>query len=188
MQMPNNYANTKAMGDFTPVEVGGHKANIVQVREMKNKNGGDMIVVLLDFDGMDKQPHYFSDMYKADDREEKKWPNAGTVYINVLDREGNCSRSFKTFCTCVENSNNGFEVRWGEGFAAQFKGAKVGAVYGMVEEFYNGKTSKRSKMRWFTGYEDALEAAVPEEKLLPTSTAADGFGSSGFYGNEQIPF
>lgn len=188
MEKPKNYDEVKASGDYTPPQVGGHKCVIMQVKEMVNKNGGDMIVVAIDFDGGDKQPCFFTEQFKHDDRAEKKWPNAGTVYINVLDREGQCSKSFKTFCTCVENSNQGFEVQWGADFAAQFKGKKIGAVYGMVEEFYNGKTNKRSRMRWFTSYDKALEAKVPEEKLLNGSAASDAFSSSWGSAEEEIPF
>lgn len=33
MQKPNNYENTQAQGEFTPVELGGHKLIIKQVNE-----------------------------------------------------------------------------------------------------------------------------------------------------------
>ena len=49
MQKPNNYDQTPAGGDFTPVELGGHKIIIKQVSETKSKNGKDL------FD-----PEYFS--------------------------------------------------------------------------------------------------------------------------------
>ena len=39
MRKPNNFDNTKAQGDFTPVELGGHIMVIKDVTEMKSKNG-----------------------------------------------------------------------------------------------------------------------------------------------------
>ena len=146
MQKPNNYDNTQASGDFTPVELGGHKLVIKQVSESKSKSGKDMIVVLFDFSADDKQPNYFMEQFKNDIRPDKKWPNQGTQYILANDENGNCSRSFKTFTTCVEHSNPGFSTQWGDVFCQQFKGKKIGGVFGFVEEEYNGERKKKRKL------------------------------------------
>ena len=45
MQKPNNYDNTSASGDFTPVTPGGHHLVIKKVEESKTKTGKDMIIV-----------------------------------------------------------------------------------------------------------------------------------------------
>ena len=39
MNKPNNYDNTQAAGEFTPVELGGHKLIIKQVTETTSKIG-----------------------------------------------------------------------------------------------------------------------------------------------------
>lgn len=52
MNKPNNYDNTQAAGEFTPVELGGHKLIIKQVTETTSKNGKPMIVVLFDLHQM----------------------------------------------------------------------------------------------------------------------------------------
>ena len=103
MQKPNNYENTQAQGEFIPVELGGHFLVIKEVVEMKSKGGKEMIKVSFDFARNDKQPGYFEKMFKDDIRPEKKWPNQATQYILTEDNEGNCSRSFKTFITCIEH-------------------------------------------------------------------------------------
>lgn len=121
MQKPRNYEETQAQGEFTPVELGGHQMVIKQVTETKSKTGKDMIVVLFDFDQSDKQPEYFMKQFRDDIRPEKKWPNQATQYILVYDEDGKCSRSFKTFTTCVKHSNPGFEESWGDNWGAQFK-------------------------------------------------------------------
>ena len=95
MKKPNNYDNTKAQGEFTPVELGGHKLVIKQVSEKKSKNIKDMIVVFFDFAPDDSQPGYFSKQFADDIRPEKTWPNQATQYILVKDQDGNTSRSFK---------------------------------------------------------------------------------------------
>lgn len=181
MQKPNAYDDVKVGGSWTPPQVGGHKMVIKQVVETKNRNNKDMIVVCFDFDKTDIQPGFFTTEFKNDVRPEKKWPHAGTQYINVEDQEGKTSKSFKGFITSFEKSNN-TEVVWGDKFAAQFKNKKIGGVYGEVENEYNGKVSMRHELRWFCSYGDAEGATVPEPKMLqqrpekPNAEAdADGF-------------
>ena len=108
MQKPKNYENTQAQGEFTPVEFGGHRIVIKSVEERMSKTNKPMLVVFFDFAQGDKQAGYFTEAFKNDIRPEKKWPNQATQYILTEDDNGNCSRSFKTFVTCIEHSNKGF--------------------------------------------------------------------------------
>ena len=162
MQKPNGYDEAKASGEFTPVELGGHYLVIKQVSERKNKNGGDMIVVLFDFSPNDKQAGYFMEQFKNDIRPDKKWSNQATQYINVYDADGNTSRSFKTFTTCVEHSNPGFTTQWGDNFCQQFKDKKIGGVFGEQMDYYNGDEKKKRVLRWFVSSDKVSDAQVPE--------------------------
>lgn len=162
MQKPNGYDEAKAGGDFTPVELGGHYLVIKQVSERVNKNNKPMIVVLFDFAQNDKQPGYFMDQFKNDIRPDKKWSNQATQYINIYDAEGNTSRAFKTFTTCVEHSNTAFETQWGNNFCNQFKEKKIGGVFGEQMDFYNGKEKKKRVLRWFISSEKVEDANIPE--------------------------
>lgn len=162
MQKPNGYDEAKAGGDFTPIELGGHHLVIKQVNERKNKNGGDMIVVLFDFAQNDKQPGYFMEQFKNDIRPDKKWSNQATQYINVYDSDGKTSRSFKTFTTCVEHSNTGFTTQWGDNFCQQFKDKKIGGVFGEQMDFYNGEAKKKRVLRWFVSSDRVADAQIPE--------------------------
>ena len=193
MKKPNSYNETQASGNFTPIELGGHYLEIKQVEEMQSRTGRDMIKVSFDFARNDSQPAYFANAFKDDVRPDKKWPNAGTTYILTEDNDGNCSRQFKTFCTCVENSNNGFEVVWGDGFAQCFKNKAVGAVFGEVEEEYNGSVHINHKLRWFISKDKVDGATVPEAKYLnnrqpQTATANDGFMNIPDGLDEELPF
>lgn len=197
MNKPNSYEETQAQGDFTPVELGGHKLIIKQVSETKSKSQKDMIVVLFDFAPDDKQPGYFAEQFKNDIRPEKKWPNQATQYILTEDQDGKCSRSFKTFTTCVEHSNSGFATQFGDNFGAQFKGKKIGGVFGIVEEEYNGECKKKRKMRWFISIDKVADAPIPDEKLLASngnsasapSSAGDGFMNiPSDLESEELPF
>ena len=46
MKKPNNYAETPAGGDFTPIELGGHHLVVKQVSEKKSQTGKNMLVIL----------------------------------------------------------------------------------------------------------------------------------------------
>ena len=172
MKKPNNFDNTQVSGDFTPVNLGGHYAVIKQVNETTSKSGRDMIVVLFDFVAPDQQADYFMNSFKADIRPDKKWPYQGTQYILTEDRDGNCTKSFKSFITCVEKSNNGFLTQWGDNFCSQFKGKKIGTVFGNVEEEYNGEVKMRRRMRWFCKWDAVATANVPQDKLLNGSSSS----------------
>jgi hypothetical protein len=192
MQKPQGYDEVQVGGDFTPVELGGHHLIIKAVKEQESKTGKPMIVVAFDFAKNDKQPGYFSDLFDKDIRPEKKWPNNGTMYIMTMDYKDSCktSKTFKSFITAFERSNN-VNAIWGEDFCKQFAGKKIGGVFGMVEEEYNGEVKKRHKLRWFCDDKTADSASVPEAKLLKSSSTAapsDGFMNIPVGTDEEIPF
>lgn len=189
MNKPNNYEETK-VGNYTPIELGGHKLVIKQVTETKSKAGNDMIVVLFDTAKNDRQPEFMSEEFKNDIRPEKKWPHVGTNYILCEDKDGNCSRKFKSFITAYEASNN-CEAVWGDKFCAQFKNKKIGGVFGEVENEYNGKVTMRHELRWFCDISKADGASIPDAQYLnkKDEPKKDDDGFMNFEGsNEEIPF
>lgn len=165
MLKPNNYEQTQTQGSYTPPSLGGHTMVLQKVEEKTTKNGAPMLVVYFDFAKDDSQPDYFMNAWKNDTRPEKKWSNQGTNYIMVNDFEGNTSRAFKTFTTSVEHSNTGFSVNWtdnSEQFCNQFKGKRVGGVFGIVKSAYNGKTTERPSLRWFASTDKVKDAKIPD--------------------------
>lgn len=204
MQKPTGYDEARETGNFTPVNLGGHYAVIKQVSERQSSTGKDMIVVLFDFAKEDSQPGYFTDLYNSSDRngQEKKWPFAGSKYIMVKDYSdpSKTSSAFKTFCSCAERSNN-FEIAWGgNNWAAQFKGKKIGVVFGEEESEYNGEIKMRRNPRWFCTYDKVPSQNTPNPKYLNGSTPAANAAppkpvedANGFLGipegaEEEIPF
>lgn len=182
MQMPKNFNETKVGGDFTPIELGGHHIIIKNVEETTSKAGKPMLKVSFDFAKNDRQADYMSNEYKNDIRPDKKWPHAGTQYILCEDKDGNCSRSFKTFIIAWEKSNN-CEAVWDERFTAQFKNKKIGGVFGEVENEYNGKISMRHELRWFCADDKAADANIPAPKYLNSNKPSDTLGGGG--GSDQ---
>lgn len=200
MQKPNAFDTIQAGGEYTPIEVGGHHLVIKKVEEARSLAGRSMIIVATDTADNDRQPHYMSEEFKNDIRPTKKWPLVGRKYILVEDKDGNCSKAFKSFITAVERSNPGFQVQWGDNFGTQFKGFKVGGVYGEIENEYNGKRSMRRELRWFCADSQVETARVPEPKYLPNNnvmvlapaqaqaSAYAGFVSVPDVDTEEIPF
>jgi hypothetical protein len=196
MNKPNNYDNTQASGEFTPIELGGHHMIIKQVAEKQTSTGKQMIVVLYDFAKNDKQPDYMKNEFEKDTRADKKWPYAGTEYIVTVDKDNNCSKSFKTFISCFEKSNN-VEAVWGDAFCNQFKGKRIGGVFGEVENEYNGKVSMRHQLRYFCSDGAVDGARIPAPQLLNGKSASAPSGTktdnNGFVNipegiDEDLPF
>lgn len=174
MQKPVGYDETRASGEFTPVNLGGHYCVIKQVTERQTSTGKDQIVVLFDFAPEDSQKNYFSTLFNNNDREEKKWPFNGSKYITVQDYNdpSKTSRAFKTFCSCVEKSN-GYTIQWGgNNWGQQFKGKKIGAIYGEEEHEYNGEVSMRRIPRWFCNIDSVESARIPDAIYLDKAPAA----------------
>lgn len=201
MNKPNEYDTTRAAGEFTPIELGGHYLVIKQVDEMQSKGGQPMIKVSFDTADNDKQPHYFADRFRNDIRPDKKWPANGVTYIMVNDQDGKCSRSFKGFTTSVEKSNPGFSVQWGQSFAGCFKNKLVGGIFNLELGIYNNKETKQHKLRWFCSNDKVDAAPVPdptetkeykswkESGGLTTAPAdANGFMSIPEGVEEELPF
>lgn len=173
MRKPNEEEVKSGNGNnWTPVEVGGHYMKIMSVENYQSKTGKPMIKVMFDFDSNDKQPGYFTEKYKNDDREDKKWPFAATNYVMIDDYNDSSkySRNFMSFINSVEHSNTGFQTNWdAQDFVGQFNGKKIGGVFGIVESEYNGNVRKRAELRWFCGIESVADVNIPEEKLLQGS-------------------
>lgn len=192
MQKPNGYDEARESGGYTPVELGGHYAVVKQVVEKQSSTGKPMIVVLFDFCEPDKQPGYFAESFESDNREDKKWPFAGTKYIMVQDFQdtNKTSRQFKTFCSCVEKSNN-MTISWGgSDWSKQFKGKKIGVIYGEEEQEYDGEKSMRTLPRFFCQWERVKGAAIPAAKYLTISEPVVPKAPEGFsmITDDEIPF
>lgn len=192
MNKPNNYDSTRSGGEFTPIELGGHRGIVKEVKETTSRSGKDMVVVSIDFAAEDAQPKYFEEQYRNDTRDQKKWPYQAVQYIVTEDAEGNTSRSFKSFCTNFEASNN-CQVKWGDNWGAQFKGKRIGVVYGEVEEEYNGEIKTRRRIRWFCDDHKAAEQAIPQKQFYKGAKPAPADSGDGpwmptDFSEDELPF
>ena len=192
MIKPADYDRVTAYGEFTPLELGGHICQIMSVEETTSSTGKDMLVISLDTASHDKQPGYYMDQRKNDDRPDKKW--GCRVFQLVLDKDGNTNRGLKTFITAVERSNPGFQVQWGDGFASCFKNRLVGGVFGR-EQYQNsyGDLKWSTKCVQFRSVEAIQKGVdVPEDRYLngqkPQQNPAAGFANLPDISDGDLPF
>lgn len=193
MIKPNDFDAVTAYGEFTPLELGGHICKIMDVEERTSSTGKPMVVISLDTAPQDKQPGYYADQYRNDTRPERKW--GCNVYQLIYDTDGRTNRGFKTFITSVEKSNPGFQVQWGDGFAACFKGRLIGGVFGREEyEKNDGTTAWATKCVGFRSLE-AIRKGVDVPKDRPLKRNAESYlaytperaSTVNDYFNEDIP-
>lgn len=166
LKKPNNYDEVQLGGDFTPIELGGHKGVIKSVEEYKSEFSGlTSLKVSIDTAKDDKQPEYFTELWKNDERKDKKWSNSAIKYVSLKEDE-NCVKMLKGFITAVENSNPNFTYDWDKDID-QLKNKKVGIVIGLEEYEDQEKNIKTArKLIQFRSIDKINEAKIPKVKLL----------------------
>lgn len=181
---PEGYDEVEAGGEYTPIELGGHKLIIKSIEEV-DKGGYSYLRVRFDTAPDDRQPNYYEEQYKNDTREVKKWGGVATIF--PTDREGRTSKTFKQFCTSIERSNN-IKIQWGAGFEGSIVNKVIGGVFG-EEEYINGngdiKTAR--KLFWWRSVDSIEDAKVPEKRAIE-KTDKDGFMSIPDGIEEELPF
>ena len=187
---PNGYDEVQAGGDFTPIELGGHKLIIKKLEEVTASNGNKYLKVSFDTAPDDKQPNYYAEAWKNDTREQKKWGGVATVF--PTDQEGKTSKTFKQFCTSIEKSNNS-KIQWGAGFESSIVGNVIGGIFGEEEYLNNANEVKVArKLFWWRSTEGIIDAKIPEKRELRqdggTPDIAEGFIQIPDGIDDELPF
>ena len=194
MRKPNNYANTTAPGDFKRLPAGGYICQIIKAEETRSSKGNPMMKVALEIDE-GEYAGFFGNLWRelklsSDRPSEVKYPNEGIAYIVTVDRDGNCSKSFKGFCSALEDS--GTQVWSDKDELLPLKGAKVGVIFRREENEYNGRTFWKTKPIGFRAMQRILDGdfTVPDDKPLGNPYAGTGFESADSFAaaEDDIPF
>ena len=201
MQKPKLYDKIEVMEfDYTPIELGGHKGIIMKAEEYTSpQSGKTSLKVSVDTAKDDKQPEYFAEQYKNDNRIDKRWNNSAIKYIS-LGEEENQVKMLKSFITAYENSN-GCQFDWGKDWD-QLKGKKIGLVFGQEEyTSQDGTTKLATKLNQFRSIDKVDNVKIPKVKLLDGSfmeyedyknrsvnTAKDIFDDVVEISDDQLPF
>ena len=85
MLKPAGYEEAQVLGEYTPINLGGHKLVIMQVEEITASNGNQYIKVSFDTAKDDVQPNYYSNAYKNDTRDNKKQSGVTKVLPTTMD-------------------------------------------------------------------------------------------------------
>lgn len=166
LKKPENYDNIQVNEDFTPIQLGGHKGIIMGVEEYTSPvSGNTSLKVSVDTAKDDVQPNYFTEQYKNDTRDEKKWSNSAIKFVS-LKEDDNCIKMLKSFIKAVENSNSGFTYDWNKEID-QLKGKSVGLVFAL-EEYQNqqGEVKNIAKLNQFRSLDKIDNVKIPKVKLL----------------------
>lgn len=199
IKKPSNYDNVEVMEfDYTPIELGGHKGIIMKAEEYTSpQSGKTSLKVCIDTAKDDKQPEYFKEQYKNDNRIDKRWSNSAIKYIS-LGEEENQVKMLKAFITAYENSNN-CQFDWNKNWE-QLTGKKIGLVFGMEEyESQDGSLKTNNKLREFRSIDKIDNVKIPKVKKLDNSYVDyeeymnskkinDTFESAIVYDNNDLPF
>ena len=169
MQKPKLYDKIEVMEfDYTPIELGGHKGIIMKAEEYTSpQSGKTSLKVSVDTSKDDKQPEYFAEQYKNDNRIDKRWNNSAIKYIS-LGEEENQVKMLKAFITAYENSNN-CQFDWNKDWE-QLTNKKIGLVFGMEEyENQTGELKTVNKLREFRSIDKIDNIKIPKVKKLDNS-------------------
>lgn len=167
MNKPKTYENIQI--GWEPVAPGGHKCVIKKVEETKSKNGLDMLVINFDMHQTDTQPNYFANQYIADQKANRnplKW--RGVSYWVVDDNVEYGTKNLKAFNTAITDSNEGFEIVWGDGYAKALEGKLVGIVFREEEYTKEDHTvGYATKPMRYCDFNKAFDQAIPKRKEAP---------------------
>lgn len=187
MKKPNNYDSINI--GFTPVIPADHKCEIKNLEETKSKTGLDMFVISFDMDTSDPQGGYYRDRYLEDKAAGKEPTWRGRMWLVVDESTQYGPANLKRFCTAIEESNDGFEIVWGDGFAAALKGKKIGILF--REEEYrkdNGDIGVSVKPFRFCNYHTANLQNTTNRKAVELSPADEGFMKIDSLSDDGLPF
>ena len=160
----------KEFGEFETLELGGHELIIMDAREYKNQDNGNVsLKVSVDVAGNDKQAGFFQRQFDNNTNKEKKWSNGATKYMSLKDEQ---LAYLKGFITALEKSNPNFKFNT-KGTWEQLKGLKIAGQFGWEEyQDSEGKTKVATKLIQFRSLEKLAEIPVPKVKLLDGTTMA----------------
>ena len=165
---PKTYDEINIIEEYEKISLGGHKGIIMKAEEYTSpQSGKTSLKVSVDTAKDDKQPEYFKEQYKNDNRIDKRWSNSAIKYISIGEEE-NQVKMLKAFITAYENSNN-CQFDWNKDWE-QLTGKKIGIVFGM-EEYENqaGELKTVNKLREFRSIDKIDNIKIPKVKKLDNS-------------------
>lgn len=168
--VPNNWeeVESKEVGDFTNLTIGGHICKILDVREYTSEiSGNTSLKVSVDIAENSEFDGYFKKQFDNNKLSEAKWPSGAVKYISLKEEQVGY---LKGFITAVNNSNLGTQIKIVAGKEIeyeQFKNKKIVGVFGL-EEYENDKKEVKTatKLIQFRSLDKLNDIQEPKVKLL----------------------
>lgn len=134
MKRIENWDNIKESTGFQRLPAGGYIVKILNATDVPDK---EYLRIAFDINEGDHKG-FFGEQFKNDNREGKKWPNAGTF---IRSYKHSAEAMFKGFANALENSNKGYKFDFDE---TKLKNKLVGIVLA-DEEYQNQKGQVRTR-------------------------------------------
>ena len=183
MSLPT-YDKSKRKKTFETLPKDCYVVKILNAKEEKNKKGGSRLDIAFDIAEGDYKDFY-SEQYKNNSNEDKKWANDAIFRINVPSdsSEPYVWDNWNTFFADLEDSNGGFVF---SGDLSALKNKVIGGKFHIEQTEYNGKVYNHTRLRWTCVADDVRSGKaasnMPNDKLLSAAaqSAAAGMSADGF--------
>ena len=175
-----NDVEVKDYTSYEKLQLGAHICKIVDVKieTCQGKKGPfDQLIIKFDTDDSDKQPQFYAKKFKVDadkDALNAKWKGYYRLSCPVDNDDSEQNEktkvNFKTFITCIEKSNNGYDWEKANWEEKTLIGKKFVGVFG-IEEF-EGTTGIvwTTKCKFVRSTECDLEkVSIPKVRLVDGS-------------------
>lgn len=175
-------------GGMKALPPGGYVCRVLKAKLTKTKDKQlPMVEAIIDIiDGEYEQ--YFSKKYELNKEKhgkDAKFPNNAVLRIVAVDENGNTKRNFKSFCTCIEESNQ-MEVPKDndDAFIKAIQGKEIGILFGR-EQFQgsDGNYYWSTKPRWYRSVETIMNGNFE----IPADQFAEGSNSYPVASDSDLP-
>ena len=175
-----DYETTKPYTDNGKLPVGGYVLKVKNVKIEKRQNMSDQLVLFFDIEEGEYQD-FFSENYKAQTQEDKKWKGTYRLWCpsdDGTDKDEWSKRRFKTVMNAFEASNPGFKWEWDE---KKLNGKLIGGIFNQKEYDFNGHSGFFTQCHSLTDVDTIRSGKfkVPADTLLKKEVSPadidDGF-------------
>ena len=166
----NDYEKVQAFGERRFLPKGAYVLKIMGTKMATSRNGNQYIRVSCDIADGEYMGYYTAD-YRSQtgDINSKKWRCYTDVYVPKNDgteQDANTKRRFKTFVTCLEHSNDGYEFDWDE---AKWKGLLIGGLFNQKQyKKADGTKSMFTQLKYTCSVDRVIaqDYRLPEDEFL----------------------
>ena len=198
-RMLPTYDKSKRKKTFEQLPKGAYVVKIIGAKQEQWPSGDGVIRIAFDI-AEGEYKDFYDKQFKADTREDKKWPFDAVYSLNIPDDKSPeyISTNWSTFFADLEDSNNGFVFG---GDIKTLKGKIIGGKFRIKQTEYKGNVYDHTEMIWTCIADDVRTGnagKMPNDKLVSTNKSTgrstvnlsgdDDFISVPEGAEEELPF